>query len=144
MSLYLLFESASGYAVFQAHGIDEIGQNIEAVRNSVLDLTRFGKVVKLLAFKPFSSALDALNQCNAVSEGEDTWKKIIWFVGERVSFDLALLYSFTVYGFPTITALSIRFYYCSCLYLFTFSINLFYIRTPSQEEFKGLLWLYSY
>ncbi|XP_068665601.1 nucleolar protein 56-like [Aristolochia californica] len=69
MALYLLFESASGYSLFLAHGIDEIGQNTEAVRNSVLDLTRFGKVVKLNAFVPFSSALDALNQCNAVSEG---------------------------------------------------------------------------
>uniref|UniRef100_A0A1D1Y0J4 Nucleolar protein 56 n=1 Tax=Anthurium amnicola TaxID=1678845 RepID=A0A1D1Y0J4_9ARAE len=69
MALYLLFESASGYSLFQAHGIDEIGQNTEAVRNSVLDLTRFGKVAKLVAFKPFLSALDALNQCNAVSEG---------------------------------------------------------------------------
>ncbi|XP_077253917.1 nucleolar protein 56-like [Tasmannia lanceolata] len=69
MALYLLFESASGFSLFLAHGIDEIGQNTEAVRNSVLDLTRFGKVVKLAAFQPFSSALDALNQCNAVSEG---------------------------------------------------------------------------
>ncbi|KAG9447149.1 hypothetical protein H6P81_013277 [Aristolochia fimbriata] len=69
MALYLLFESASGYALFHAHGIDEIGQNTEAVRNSILDLNRFGKVVKLAAFVPFSSALDALNQCNAVSEG---------------------------------------------------------------------------
>ncbi|KAL5998202.1 snoRNP complex protein nop56 [Asimina triloba] len=70
MALYALFESASGFALFHAHGIDEIGQNTEAVRNSVVDLTRFGKVVKLAAFQPFSSALDALNQCNAVSEGE--------------------------------------------------------------------------
>ncbi|XP_042462577.1 nucleolar protein 56-like [Zingiber officinale] len=69
MALYLLFESASGYSLFNAYGLDEIGQNTEAVRNSVLDLTRFGKVVKLAAFHPFSSALDALNQCNAISEG---------------------------------------------------------------------------
>ncbi|XP_058078382.1 nucleolar protein 56-like [Magnolia sinica] len=69
MALYLLFESASGFSLFHVHGIDEIGQNTVAVRNSVLDLTRFGKVVKLAAFQPFSSALDALNQCNAVSEG---------------------------------------------------------------------------
>ncbi|CAL9092176.1 unnamed protein product [Musa textilis] len=69
MALYLLFESASGYSLFHAYGLDEIGQNTEAVRNSVLDLTRFGKVVKLVAFHPFSSALDALNQCNAASEG---------------------------------------------------------------------------
>ncbi|RWW15636.1 hypothetical protein BHE74_00002283 [Ensete ventricosum] len=68
MALYLLFESASGYSLFHGYGLDEIGQNTEAVRNSILDLTRFGKVVKLVAFHPFSSALDALNQCNAVSE----------------------------------------------------------------------------
>ena len=69
MSLYLLYEFASGYALFNCHGIDEIGQNSEAVRNSVADLTRFGKVVQLVAFNPFESALDALNQINAVSEG---------------------------------------------------------------------------
>uniref|UniRef100_A0A7N1A4N0 Nucleolar protein 56 n=1 Tax=Kalanchoe fedtschenkoi TaxID=63787 RepID=A0A7N1A4N0_KALFE len=69
MSVYLLYEAASGYALFHAHGLDEIGQNIEAVRSSVLDLNRFGKVVQLTAFYPFESALDALNQCNSVSEG---------------------------------------------------------------------------
>ncbi|AQL06641.1 nucleolar protein 56 isoform X1 [Zea mays] len=69
MALYLLFESASGYGLFHAYGIDEIGQSVEAVRSSVLDLDRFGKAVKLTAFNPFSSAVDALNQCNAISEG---------------------------------------------------------------------------
>ncbi|XP_028766242.1 nucleolar protein 56 [Neltuma alba] len=69
MALYLLHESASGFALFHAHGLDEIGQNTEAVRNSVSDLNRFGKVVQLAAFLPFESALDALKQCNAVSEG---------------------------------------------------------------------------
>ncbi|KAG0452332.1 hypothetical protein HPP92_024996 [Vanilla planifolia] len=69
MALYLLYESASGYSLFLAHGLDEIGQNVDAVRDSILDLNRFGKVVKLVAFNPFSSALDALNQCNAISEG---------------------------------------------------------------------------
>ncbi|KAK4264491.1 hypothetical protein QN277_025656 [Acacia crassicarpa] len=69
MALYLLYESASGYALLHAHGLDEIGQNTEAVRNSVSDLNRFGKVVQLVAFSPFQSALDALKQCNSVSEG---------------------------------------------------------------------------
>ncbi|XP_051119029.1 nucleolar protein 56-like [Andrographis paniculata] len=72
MALYVLYESASGYGLFLADGIDEIGQNTEAVRSSVSDLNRFGKVVKLAAFTPFESALDALNQCNAVSEGQMT------------------------------------------------------------------------
>uniref|UniRef100_A0ACD5WTA8 Uncharacterized protein n=1 Tax=Avena sativa TaxID=4498 RepID=A0ACD5WTA8_AVESA len=69
MALYLLFESASGYALFHAYGIDEIGQSVDAVRSSVLDLKRFSKAVKLAGFTPFSSAIDALNQCNAISEG---------------------------------------------------------------------------
>uniref|UniRef100_A0A0E0D0L3 Nucleolar protein 56 n=1 Tax=Oryza meridionalis TaxID=40149 RepID=A0A0E0D0L3_9ORYZ len=69
MALYLLFESASGYGLFHAYGIDEIGQSMDAVRASVVDLDRFGKAVKLAAFTPFSSAVDALNQCNAISEG---------------------------------------------------------------------------
>ncbi|KAF5730937.1 putative nucleolar protein nop56 [Tripterygium wilfordii] len=69
MALYLLYEAASGYSLFVANGLDEIGQNTEAVRNSVVDLNRFGKVVQLTAFHPFDSALDALNQCNSVSEG---------------------------------------------------------------------------
>jgi len=72
MGTYLLFESSSGYGLFHAHGLDEIGQNTEAVRNSVTDLNRFGKVVKLTAFQPFESALDALTQCNAISEGKLT------------------------------------------------------------------------
>lgn len=36
------------------------------------DMSRFGKVVKLAAFKPFSSAADALEQINAVSEAQMT------------------------------------------------------------------------
>ncbi|GKV13810.1 hypothetical protein SLEP1_g24785 [Rubroshorea leprosula] len=69
MALYLLYESAFGYALFQVYRLDEIGQNTEAVRNSVSDLNHFGKVVQLTAFHPFESALDALNQCNSVSKG---------------------------------------------------------------------------
>ncbi|KAL9434020.1 hypothetical protein AB3S75_028786 [Citrus x aurantiifolia] len=69
MALYLLYETASGYSLFLAHGLDQIGQNTEAVRSSISDMNRFGKVVQLTAFHPFESALDALNQCNSVSEG---------------------------------------------------------------------------
>ncbi|KAJ4830115.1 hypothetical protein Tsubulata_001328 [Turnera subulata] len=68
MALYVLFESASGYGLFSADGLDEIGQNTEAVKSSVTDLTRFGKVAKLVSFHPFKSAVDALTQCNSVSE----------------------------------------------------------------------------
>lgn len=72
MALYLLYESASGYSLFLAGGLDEIAQNTEAVRSSVTDFNRFGKVVQLAAFSPFESALDALKQCNSISEGQMT------------------------------------------------------------------------
>lgn len=85
MALFLLYESASGYALFEAHGLDEIGQNTEAVRNSVSDLNRFGKVVKLSSFNPFTSALDALKQCNAVSEGNQPLSHTVTSMNLRVS-----------------------------------------------------------
>lgn len=71
MSQFVLHESASGYAIFSVDGIDEIGQNTEAVRSSVVDFNRFAKVVVLAAFRPFESAHDALNQINAISEGKN-------------------------------------------------------------------------
>lgn len=84
MALYLLFEAASGYSLYLAHGIDEIGLNSDAVKKSVTDLNRFGKVVKLEAFQPHASALDALNQCNAVSEGitiDTSIKNVVFLFG---------------------------------------------------------------
>lgn len=69
-ALFILYESASGYALFNVTALDEIGQNAAAVQDSVTELTRFSKVVHLEAFKPFASAADALEQINAVSEGE--------------------------------------------------------------------------
>lgn len=35
-------------------------------------MARFGKIVKLTAFRPFTSASDSLEQINAVSEGQLT------------------------------------------------------------------------
>ena len=35
-------------------------------------MSRFGRIVKLMTFKAFQSAADALEQCNAVAEGSMT------------------------------------------------------------------------
>ncbi|KDD75119.1 putative snoRNA binding domain-containing protein, partial [Helicosporidium sp. ATCC 50920] len=72
MSQFLLFESASGFGLFEVTAIDEIGHTSEAVQQSVQDIARFGKAVKLTAFKPFTSAANALEQINAVSESQAT------------------------------------------------------------------------
>ena len=71
-ALYVLHETAAGYTLFDVHGIDELGAGSDAMQASMSDLARFGKVVKLLSFKPFANAADALVQINAISEGSAT------------------------------------------------------------------------
>ncbi|GMH36642.1 hypothetical protein BSKO_04515 [Bryopsis sp. KO-2023] len=67
---YILFESASGFSLFEFTGLDEIGNSTAAVRKSVNEFERFGSVVKLVAFRPFESAASALSEINTVSEGQ--------------------------------------------------------------------------
>jgi hypothetical protein len=43
-ALYVLYETAAGFSLFEVIGLDELGQSAEAVQQSTLDLTRFGKV----------------------------------------------------------------------------------------------------
>lgn len=71
-TLFILFEAASGYSLFEVTGLDELQQQADAVQQAVSDMNRFGRVVKLTAFMPFSSAADALEQVNAVSEAQMT------------------------------------------------------------------------
>lgn len=82
MAQLLLYEAASGYALFEVAALDEIGVSVDAVRSSVTDLSRFGKAVKLTAFRPFASAANALEQINAVSESRVRIAR--WGVGEGV------------------------------------------------------------
>lgn len=70
--LYLLYESASGYGIFQQVKSEEIGSSLPEVQDSIVDLQRFNKIMKLKSFLPFRSAEDALENINAVSEGELT------------------------------------------------------------------------
>lgn len=77
MTTFLLFESASGYGLFEVTGFDEIGAGVEAIQQSITDIARFGKLVKLSAFKPFTSAANALEQINSVSESQV--RTCMWF-----------------------------------------------------------------
>jgi len=72
MSLLVLFENASGYALFEQVKGDEVNINLEEVQQSIQDLAKFSTFVKLKAFLPFTSAENALENINAISEGELT------------------------------------------------------------------------
>lgn len=66
---HVLFESSSGYAVFQVSLQDEIAYSTKQFQDSVADLHKFGKIVQLKSFAPFTSAGHALENANDVSEG---------------------------------------------------------------------------
>eukprot|EP01134_Creolimax_fragrantissima_P007116 CFRG7116T1 len=67
--LYVLFESASGYGLFEMAESEGIALKKEAIQTAVTDLARFGKICKLKAFAPFRSAVEALENINCISEG---------------------------------------------------------------------------
>jgi len=67
--MFVLYESALGYAMFEVAEAEEIGANDAAVQAAAVDLAKFGKVCKLKAFVPFKSAQDALENINSISEG---------------------------------------------------------------------------
>ena len=70
---HLLFESASGYALFEVKLHDEIANSTKQFQDSLAELNTFGKMVQLKSFAPFTSAAHALENANDVSEGEHTF-----------------------------------------------------------------------
>ncbi len=71
-SFYTLFESSSGFAIFNVLESEEIASMVSDVQNGTSDFSRFQRVVRLLAFQPFTSAEDALENISAVTEHEVT------------------------------------------------------------------------
>uniref|UniRef100_A0A182K2N3 Nucleolar protein 56 n=1 Tax=Anopheles christyi TaxID=43041 RepID=A0A182K2N3_9DIPT len=69
MALYVLYEHAAGYGLFSVKEFEEIGMLLPQVEASILDISRFNAIVKLVGFHPFKTAVAALNNVNAISEG---------------------------------------------------------------------------
>lgn len=67
--MYVLYEHAAGYALFSVKEFEEISMLLPQVESSVLDLSKFSSLVKLVAFAPFKTAVSALENINAISEG---------------------------------------------------------------------------
>lgn len=69
VQLYLLSESASGYALFEVKEADVIASQTDEVQGALAEYARFATLVKLAAFAPFLSAEHALENANLISEG---------------------------------------------------------------------------
>ncbi|KRT79247.1 hypothetical protein AMK59_8672, partial [Oryctes borbonicus] len=67
--LMALFEHAAGYGLFRVEEFEEIGMFLPQLEAAVADVSRFNSIVKLVAFFPFKTAVSALENINAVSEG---------------------------------------------------------------------------
>lgn len=51
---YILYDSAVGYGVFEVvHQADKVGMRLKEVQDSMTDLAKFGKMVKLVNFSPW-------------------------------------------------------------------------------------------
>ncbi|KAI9324500.1 hypothetical protein DFJ73DRAFT_243150 [Zopfochytrium polystomum] len=68
-TLFVLFETSSGYALFEQIQSEEIAQGIAGVQAAAQDLAKFGRYVKLKSFAPFKSAVHALENMMDVTEG---------------------------------------------------------------------------
>ncbi|XP_064630652.1 nucleolar protein 56-like [Lineus longissimus] len=66
---HVLFEHASGYALFKVKEFEEVGMLLPEVEASVTDLSKFNSIVKMVAFTPFKSGTNALDNMNSISEG---------------------------------------------------------------------------
>lgn len=86
MVSHLLFETASGYAIFEAKLHEDIGSKSQAVQDSITDLAKFGKMVSLMSFSPFKNAAQALENINDVSEG--AWSDTLRWEVRSVTDDL--------------------------------------------------------
>jgi nucleolar protein 56 len=50
MQLFILYETASGYALFEKEDFDEVGGQLKSIQKAVQDVERFAKQVKLAAY----------------------------------------------------------------------------------------------
>ena len=67
--MHVLYEHASGYALFRVKEMEEIGMLLPAVEEGVTDLSRFNGIVKLVAFSAFKTAANSLDNMQCISEG---------------------------------------------------------------------------
>lgn len=67
--LYILYEHATGYALFLVKEVEEIGALLPTVERAITDRSLFKSVVKLVAFSPYKSGTNALDNVNSLSEG---------------------------------------------------------------------------
>jgi nucleolar protein 56 len=65
--LYILYESASGYCLFEQEEFDAAGGQLSKIQKAIGSLERFAKMIKLAAYQPFSTAEEALENIKEIA-----------------------------------------------------------------------------
>mmetsp|Transcript_45577 Transcript_45577/g.61903 ORF Transcript_45577/g.61903 Transcript_45577/m.61903 type:complete len:106 (+) Transcript_45577:33-350(+) len=68
MQLFILFETASGYCLFEKEEYDETGGQLSKIQKAIANLERFSKMVSLAAYQPFETAEEALDNIFKVTQ----------------------------------------------------------------------------
>ncbi|KAH0481037.1 MAG: uncharacterized protein KVP18_002926, partial [Porospora cf. gigantea A] len=71
-TLYILIETAGGYALGQVKEWDQIGADADSFAQAVADVSQFKQIVSIVAFHGFVTAEEALENMNAITIGEAT------------------------------------------------------------------------
>ena len=69
MKLFILYESAVGYALFEKEEFEEIAAELGIFQEGIIDFEKFSHLIKLKAFTPFGESEKALVNMIAISQG---------------------------------------------------------------------------
>lgn len=70
--LFILYESASGYCLFEKEEFDEAGGQLHKIQKAIMDIERFSKMIKFAAYQPFTTAEQALENITAIASNKVT------------------------------------------------------------------------
>ena len=68
MSTYFLFECSLGYALFEVKGYEEVSKNSQEFQQSIMDYKKVSKIIQKVAFMPFTTSEEALENTKAVND----------------------------------------------------------------------------
>lgn len=68
MKLYILYESAAGYGLFEREEMEEIAVELPKLQAALDSMEHFSKLVKLKAFQPFLTSEKALENMKAIAD----------------------------------------------------------------------------
>lgn len=91
MTLFILFESSIGYALFKLKDFDEVNTTQKQVQSQIADFESFSKIAKIVvknllikqSFFPFESSNDALKIINSTISGKAP-EELINFLSESL------------------------------------------------------------